>query len=115
MAHEISDIVNFDRLIHAPARLAVVAVLSACESADFTYLLNATGLSKGNLSAHLRKLEDGGYVAITKGFKGRYPHTTCALTATGRRAFAAYRKQYLALAQHFDEVSHPIHERERKT
>lgn len=91
-----------------------MAVLSACESADFTYLLNTIGLSKGNLSAHLRKLEDGGYVAITKGFRGRYPHTTCTLTAAGRRAFDAYRKQYLALAQHFDKVSHSTYERERK-
>lgn len=99
---EFKDIVNFDRLIHEPARLAIMAVLSACESADFTYLLNATGLSKGNLSAHLRKLEEGGYVSITKGFKGRYPHTTCALTKSGRRAFNTYRKQYLTLAQHFE-------------
>ncbi|MDY7075802.1 MAG: transcriptional regulator [Chloroflexota bacterium] len=103
MADEIRDIVNFDRLIHSPARLAIMAVLSACESADFAYLLNATGLNKGNLSAHLRKLEEGGYIAITKGFKGKYPHTTCALTAAGRRAFETYRKQYLALAQHLDK------------
>jgi DNA-binding transcriptional ArsR family regulator len=96
---EIKEIPNFDRLIHEPARLAITAVLSACESADFTFLLNTTGLSKGNLSAHLSKLENGGYVAITKGFKGKYPSTSCALTAEGRRAFEAYRKQYLALAQ----------------
>jgi DNA-binding transcriptional ArsR family regulator len=100
MANEIKDIANFDRLIHEPARLAIMAVLSACESADFAYLLNSTGLSKGNLSAHLSKLEEGGYIAITKSFKGNYPNTTCALTAAGRRAFNAYRKQYLTLAQH---------------
>ena len=76
-----------------------MAVLSACESADFTYLLNATGLSKGNLSAHLSKLESGGYVAITKSFKGKYPHTSCRLTSEGRKAFRAYRTQYLALAE----------------
>ena len=100
MADEYKLITNFDRLIHEPSRLAIMAVLSACESADFTFLLNATGLSKGNLSAHLSKLRDAGYVNITKGFKGNYPHTTCALTKDGRRAFDAYRKQYLALAQH---------------
>ena len=100
MADEIKDIANFDRLIHEPARLAIMAVLSACESADFAYLLNSTGLSKGNLSAHLSKLEEGGYIAITKSFKGNYPNTACALTAAGRRAFNAYRKQYLTLAQH---------------
>ena len=100
MADEYKQITNFDRLIHEPSRLAIMAVLSACESADFTFLLNATGLSKGNLSAHLSKLRDAGYVNITKGYKGNYPHTTCALTKDGHRAFDAYRKQYLALAQH---------------
>ncbi len=100
MADEIKDIAGFDRLIHEPARLAIMAVLSACESADFAYLLNATGLSKGNLSAHLSKLEAGGYVSIVKSFKGKYPNTACSLTAAGRRAFQRYRQQYLALAHH---------------
>ena len=103
MTSEIQDIAHFDRLIHEPARLAIMAVLSACESADFAYLLNATGVSKGNLSAHLSKLEEGGYVAIVKTFKGKYPNTVCSLTVAGRRAFAVYRKQYLALAQHFEK------------
>ena len=103
MADEIKDLANLDRLIHEPSRLAIVAVLSACESADFAYLLNATGLSKGNLSAHLSKLEEGGYVAIAKGFKGRYPSTNCSLTAAGRQAFSAYQKQYQALAQHLEK------------
>jgi len=103
MSDEIKDIASFDRLIHEPARLAIMAILSACESADFTYLLNATGLSKGNLSAHLSKLEEGGYVAILKSFKGKYPNTTCALTTAGRKAFVAYRKQYLALARHLEQ------------
>ena len=103
MADELKEITNFDRMIHAPSRLAIMAVLSACESADFSFLLNATGLSKGNLSAHLSKLRDAAYVDITKGYKGNYPHTTCALTKDGRRAFNAYRKQYLALAQHLKE------------
>jgi DNA-binding transcriptional ArsR family regulator len=67
------------------------------------YSLNVTDLSKGNLSAHLRKLEQAGYLTITKSFKGRYPNTACALTKEGRRAFSAYRKQYLAFAQHLQE------------
>jgi DNA-binding transcriptional ArsR family regulator len=100
MSDPIKDIGQVDRLIHEPARLAITAVLSACESADFAFLLHTTGLSKGNLSAHLSKLEAGGYVSIRKGFKGKYPHTTCALTAAGRRAFAHYQKQQLALARH---------------
>jgi DNA-binding transcriptional ArsR family regulator len=101
-ADEIKEIAGFDRLIHEPARLAIMAVLSACESADFTYLLNVTGLTRGNLSAHLTKLEEGGYVAVHKGFRGKYPNTACALTATGRQAFEVYRKQYLALARHLE-------------
>jgi len=100
---EIKDVVNFDRLIHEPARLAIMAVLSACESADFVYLLNVTGLGKGNLSSHLTKLKASGYITITKSFKGKYPNTSCALTAEGRKAFNVYRKQYLALAQCFKE------------
>jgi DNA-binding MarR family transcriptional regulator len=103
MPDNIKAISNFDRLIHEPSRLAIMAVLYASESADFKYLLNATGLSKGNLSAHLRKLNEGGYLTITKGFKGNYPHTTCALTKEGRKAFKDYQKQYLSLARQFEE------------
>jgi DNA-binding transcriptional ArsR family regulator len=99
---EIRDIVNIDRLVHEPARLAIMAVLSASKTADFTYLLNATGLGKGNLSSHLTRLREAGYISITKGFKGNYPHTSCALTAQGRKAFNAYRKRYLALAERLD-------------
>lgn len=103
MSDEIREIAKIDRLVHEPARLAIMAVLSACESADFTYLLNVTGLNKGNLSSHLSKLEEGGYIAIAKSFKGKYPNTTCSLTAGGKRAFNNYRKQYLALAKHLEE------------
>ncbi|MDH3944098.1 MAG: transcriptional regulator [Anaerolineae bacterium] len=96
---EFKEITSFDRLIHEPSRLAIMAVLYASAGADFKYLLNATGLTKGNLSAHLRKLEEAGYLKIEKSFKGNYPHTTAALTKDGRKAFEAYRKQYLALAK----------------
>jgi len=87
---------QFDRLIHQPSRLAIMAVLAGCESADFAYLLNATSLTKGTLSAHLSKLEEAGYVTITKSFKGKYPHTAAGLTPVGRQAFKKYRKQYQA-------------------
>ncbi|MGD8456784.1 MAG: transcriptional regulator [Anaerolineales bacterium] len=106
MTDEIKSISNFDRLIHEPSRLAIMAVLFASTNADFKYLLNTTGLSKGNLSAHLRKLEEGGYLTITKGFKGNYPHTTCALTREGRKAFKDYQKQYLSLAKQFENEGH---------
>jgi DNA-binding transcriptional ArsR family regulator len=104
MSDEIKNITSLDRMIHEPSRLAIVAVLSACESADFNYLLNATGLTKGNLSAQLSKLEEAGYIHINKGFKGKYPHTLCALTADGRRAFKGYWEQYQALANHLNSA-----------
>lgn len=85
---------KFDRIIHQPSRLAIMAVLSGCESADFMYLLGATKLTKGTLSKHLSSLLEAGYVTITKSFKGKYPNTEVALTSDGRRAFKKYRKQY---------------------
>ncbi len=85
---------KFDRMIHQPVRLAIVAVLTGCESADFTYLLNATEINKGTLSKNLSALEDVGYIEITKGYKGKIPNTSVKLTAKGRRAFTQYRRQY---------------------
>jgi DNA-binding MarR family transcriptional regulator len=99
MAEEFKAIPHLDRMVHEPARLAIIAVLSACESADFAYLANATGLTKGNLSAQLSKLEEAGYVSIVKRFKGKYPNTLCSLTPSGRQAFEAYRQQVRAVTQ----------------
>jgi DNA-binding MarR family transcriptional regulator len=94
---------QFDRLIHQPSRLSIMAVLAGCESADFKYLLKTTGLTKGTLSAHLSKLEEAGYVEITKSFKGKYPHTSASLTAKGRKAFKEYRRQYKAFGKTLSE------------
>lgn len=110
MSNRVKDIANLDRVIHEPSRLAIMAVLSACESADFAYLLNATGLTKGNLSVHLHKLESAGYVTITKEFKGNYPCTSGALTPAGREAFAKYRRQYLDLAEELNRGNPAGHE-----
>lgn len=90
---EFQDLANLDRLIHEPSRLAIMAVLSAVESADFTFLLGATQLTKGNLSAHAAKLRDAGYVRIDKSFKDNYPHTTYQLTPQGRKAFERYYRK----------------------
>jgi DNA-binding MarR family transcriptional regulator len=75
---------DLDRVVHEPARLAILTVLSACEGADFTFLLRVTGLTNGNLSAHLSKLEAAGLVAMVKQFVGKRPQTLVSLTATGR-------------------------------
>jgi DNA-binding transcriptional ArsR family regulator len=87
------DVLGVDRIIHEPARLTIVAILSVAERADFLYLLRETKLTKGNLSAHLVRLEEAGYVEIEKAFRGKTPFTTCRLTPRGRAAFQAYREQ----------------------
>ena len=84
--------VEIDRLVHEPARLAVMAVLYVLESADFTFLMNQTGLSWGNLSTHLSKLEEAQYIEVEKSFKGRRPNTNLRLTPSGRSAFQDYRR-----------------------
>lgn len=89
----VRGLIDVDRIIHEPARLMIVAVLSVVEEADFLYLLGATGLTKGNLSSHLAKLEDAGYVSIDKMFVGKTPRTVCRLTEPGRHALESYRHQ----------------------
>ena len=82
---------ELDRVIHEPARLKIMTVLYVADSADFTYLLGECGLTKGNLSVQLTRLEDAGYVRIDKTFRGKIPRTTASLTTAGRQAFRAYR------------------------
>jgi DNA-binding MarR family transcriptional regulator len=84
-----------DRLIHEPARLAIMTNLFVVESANATYLLQQTGLTWGNMGSHLTKLEDAGYVEISKSFKGRQPQTTISLTEQGRAALVEYRRRLL--------------------
>lgn len=93
MSNDLHSLTELDRLIHEPARLLIVTILSTVESADFLFLQRETELTKGNLSAHLSKLEEAGYVNIEKTFKGKLPLTVCKLTETGRQAFDGYRQQ----------------------
>ena len=90
---DLRNLAEVDRLIHEPARLMIVAILSAVESTDFLYLQRETGLTKGNLSSHLTKLEDAGYVKIEKTYRGKLPLTICRLTQTGQAAFKDYRQR----------------------
>ncbi len=83
---------GLDRIIHEPARLMIMALLSSVESADFLFLLKESGLSKGNLSVQLSRLEEAGYIQIEKTFRGKIPHTEYRLTKKGRSAFDEYRK-----------------------
>ena len=82
-----------DPLIHAPARLQIVMQLFVVEAVDATFLLNRTGLTWGNLSSHLSKLEEAGYVAVEKSFRGKKPWTMIRLTKEGRAAFESYRSK----------------------
>ena len=86
-----------DEVIHGRIRLGVVAYLSAVDSALFSELRDKVGATDGNLSAHLRKLENAGYVAVEKSFVNRKPQTRLALTAAGRKAWSAWLGQIEAL------------------
>lgn len=87
------EIWSIDRIVHSPARLMILSCLSVLTSADFTFLLNQSGLTRGNLSANLAKLEEAGYVRITKEFVDKVPRTLIRLTAAGRRAVKNYSEQ----------------------
>jgi DNA-binding MarR family transcriptional regulator len=83
---------ELDRLIHEPSRLTLVAELFVVDEADFAYVSRRTGLTAGNISSHMTKLEDAGYVETTKSFVGKRPRTTYRLTKKGRSAFEDHRK-----------------------
>lgn len=87
------QLANLDRRVHDPARLAILTALSACQRADFLFLLRITGLSKGNLSSHLMKLEEMGLVEIEKRFVGKKPQTLARLSDSGRETIEGYWKE----------------------
>ena len=91
-----SPLGEIDRLVHEPARLMILANLYVVESADFTFLMNQTGLTWGNLSSHMSKLETAGYIEVEKEFVGKKPHTMLRLTEAGREAFQEYRERMQA-------------------
>lgn len=97
-----APITEIDKLIHEPARLMIMANLYVLEGADFLFIMRQTGLTFGNLSSHLSKLEAAGYVKIKKEFIGKKPHTMLALTKKGRTAFQSYKKR---MKQVFDEIA----------
>ena len=87
-----SQMKGIDKLIHEPARFNIMALLYVILSADFLFLQRQTGLTWGNLSSHLSKLEKASYIAVDKDFIGKKPHTMLHLTGDGRTAFENYRK-----------------------
>jgi DNA-binding transcriptional ArsR family regulator len=88
---------EIDRLIHEPARLAILTVLAACERADFLFLEHATGLTRGNLSVQLTRLEEGGLIEIEKVIVQKRTLTTAALVRRGRQALNIYWKNMDAM------------------
>lgn len=84
---------DLDRIIHEPARLRILTMLAGVEVADFNFLLNTLGLTKGNLSSHMDKLEKAGYVQVEKSFDGKIPHTEFKITSKGKEALENYWKQ----------------------
>lgn len=89
----VKSFADVDRVIHEPARLLIVALLAGVKESDFLYLLRESGLTKGNLSSHLAKLEQAGYVEVHKTYRGKIPLTLLCLTREGRAAFTGYKKR----------------------
>lgn len=81
---EVRAVLKLDRTIHEPARLVILGILTSIKKADFSYLMAQTGLTQGNLSAHLGKLEAAGFVTIEKSFAGKRPRTRLSITEAGR-------------------------------
>jgi len=90
---KVQILTDINRLIHEPARLMIISLLYVIESADFVWIKGQTGLTDGNLSSHLSKLESAGYVIVEKRFKNKKPNTLLKLSEGGRKAFEEYRKK----------------------
>lgn len=99
--NESQPTVDIDRIVHEPARLMILAHLYVVESADFLFLMHQTGLTFGNLSSHMSKLEAVGYIEVLKEFVGKKPHTMLCITEEGRSALQEYRQ---SMKQVLDEL-----------
>ncbi len=99
MREVVSRIAKLDRLVHSPPRLAILTALRGCQSADFMFLLTLTGLTRGNLSTHLRKLEEAKLLRIRKQFRGQRPQTTVALTALGKKTIDTHWRELTELRE----------------
>lgn len=95
---------KLDRVIHEPARLRIVTILSGVDSADFNFLLSTLGLTKGNLSSHVDRLERAGHVEVDKTFHGKIPHTEYRLTESGRSALADHWRALDAIRESAAEL-----------
>lgn len=86
----LQQLLEVNRTIHEPARLVILTILSSAENVEFKFLETATGMSKGNLSSHTTKLEEAGFVQVTKAFRGKVPVTSFKITDAGKAALKSY-------------------------
>ena len=94
---------GIDRIIHEPARFMILAYLYVVDSADFLFLMRQTGLTRGNLSSHMSKLETAGYIEIKKEFIEKIPRTLLRLTDSGKEAFQKYRNNMKQILEDLPE------------
>lgn len=99
MSNVFEDLVGLDKLVHEPARLSILTALAALQSADFLALKRLTGMTGGNLSTHLAKLEEAGLIVQEKQFVGKRPNTQVRITVKGRAAVENHWKQLESLRQ----------------
>ncbi len=104
--NQLSRLDGIERLVHEPARMAILTMLSACHVADFTFLQTATGLTTGNLSLHLSKLADAGLIAIEKDFVRKRPRTRAFITPEGRAAIEDHWDRLARIRQAAREWQH---------
>ncbi len=81
---------NLDRVIHEKGRLAIMSLLAASPELAFTELRDTLSMTDGNVTTHIRTLQEAGYVSVAKSYRNNRPHTTCSLTPKGRKAFTGY-------------------------
>jgi DNA-binding transcriptional ArsR family regulator len=98
----VRGLMHLDRVVHEPARLAILTVLAEAEAVEFRFIEAVTGLTRGNLSSHASKLEAAGYIEVDKAFRGRTPVTSYRITEVGREALTAYRDRLRAAMEGMD-------------
>jgi DNA-binding transcriptional ArsR family regulator len=99
MSTNVESLLSLDRLVHEPARLVILTILAETEEAEFSFLQRVSGLTKGNMSSHISKLEAANYLEVRKSFRGKVPATSLKITRMGRTALKNYRKQLYHVLQ----------------